>query len=291
MDSANAKNKVFSLRFNDDIYNSVVSEMKKNKGSAIPQSILIIGQEGSGKTTLLRRLYESCEEKNRTWIDGRKIFSTEDISDSRDFNNESVIFIDDIDYYFNRCPYDEQYKLRHLLYNEGAPMMIATLSKVVASISEYEAPFFEGLRNLYIKPLSKDDLCKILDEKLVERASRLFNLLPPTIGSLMAVCSIIELSDTQENDLKMLLSIFSGKYNKIYEQLPVYSQKILNALSKDEIGLKIPDIRSEEGLKTSILTAYLKALKRNGIIKVDASIKKNTLYTIKDPLFRMWLNR
>lgn len=287
--SQNSYNRLSSLIVNEDVFNAVVSEIKNNDGSRIPQSVIIIGEEGSGKTTLLKRLYESCDGKQVIWIDGRNIFSTSDIIDSGNITHDSIIFIDNMDYYFSRCSYEEQYRLRKRLYNEGAPMMIATISRVLSAIYEYEAPFFEGLKTIYVNPISKNDVAFVFEPHYIQRANELLELLPSTIKSLIIVDSIIRLAKVSNEDRDMLLQLFSDKYRSIYQSQPVYSQHILNALGSENSGMKIPEIRKLTRLKTSILTAYLRSLKKNAIINIDYSVRKNAIYSIKDSLFRLWL--
>lgn len=224
--------------------------------------MIIIGQDGAGKTALIRRLYESCPDRPRKLIDGRNIFSTSDIIESNIISNDSIIFIDNMDYYFKRCSYEEQHRLRRFLYNEGAPMMIVTINKILPAISEYEAPFFEGLKNIYINPISKEDISFICGDRYFNRAIDLLEFLPPTIKSLITVYSIIKLNANPMRDLEILLSIFSDKYRYLYQDQPTYSQHILNALGTSPSGMRIPEIRNLTGLKTSILTAYLKSLKK-----------------------------
>lgn len=289
MESINSDNSLSSIVVNEDAFNAVISEIRNNVDSQIPQPVMIIGQEGSGKTTLLKRLYESCVDRSCIWIDGRNIFSSANIIEAVTLTNNTLMFIDNIDYYFARCSYDEQYRFRRFLYNEGAPMMISTASQVLPAISEYEAPFFEGLKITYINPISNEEMAQILGKILFERAMHLWDLLPPTIKSVLIIHGIIKLNNVLEKDRGILLSLFSAQYRTLYQSQPIYSQHILNALSMTSVGIRIPEIRDLTGLKTSILTAYLKSLKNSDIINVDATIKKNTLYAIKDPLFRLWL--
>lgn len=289
MEILKTDNNIFSFAFNDDIFNIVMSEIKNNGSSLIPQPIMIIGQEGAGKTTILQRIYNKCRDRHKIWIDGRSVFSTKDIIGSKYVTEDSLLFIDNIDYYFSRCSYDEQYKLRRILYNEGAPMMIATISKVLPAISEYEAPFFEGLKIVNIKPISKNQISGIFKNEYFYRACALFDLLPPTIKSIYTIFMVLASTESSNEDQKTLLSIFSHRYETLYKVQPSNSQHILNALSLSTAGMKIPEIRNSIGLKTSILTAYLKSLKKNGILSIDSSVKKSSIYSIKDPLFRLWL--
>lgn len=87
------------LVVNEDVFEAVHSEISRFGEGRIPQPIMIIGNEGAGKTTLLRRFYESCTDKHRVWIDGRRIFSTDDIVTSVSVPSNTVLFIDDIDFY------------------------------------------------------------------------------------------------------------------------------------------------------------------------------------------------
>lgn len=281
------------LSVNDDIFKSISIEIENNRGSSIPQPILIIGQYGCGKTTLLKRLRDSdaCKGRPVTWIDGRTLFSSEDIISRVDRRNDTIVFIDDMDFYLTRCNYDEQFRLRGFLYNEGAPMMIATANKVLPALAEYNAPFFEGLKNVHIPPVTHYNITALFQEQDLGRVNSLMSLLPPTIKSVETVRNIIRLNDNPDNDTDALLSLYGEKYVGLYQSLPTNSQHILNAFVSDDCGLSLPDIRDRIGVTTNVLTAYLKTLVKLGIMTVDRSLKRRNIYHIKDPLFRKWLSK
>lgn len=278
-----------SFGVNEDVFDAIKLEMISSVGSSIPQPTIIIGQDGSGKTTLLRRLYQLWAAQDGIWIDGRTIFSSDYIIDLCVSEKASVVFIDDMDYYLQRCSYDEQFRLRRYLYGDGAPMMIASASKVVPALFEYEAPFFEGLKKMYLNPVSEDYVKQMFGRDDCERALSMFKLLPPVVKSVNLIRDIMELNDAPSRDLRILLSFFSDKFRIIYQGQPTYSQQILNALAGGECGMTMPEIRAKSGLPTNILTAYLKILKNHGLISVDKSVKKNTKYFLNDSLFRIWL--
>lgn len=282
-------NSLHSFSVNDKVFESLNNEIISNKKSLIPQPVVIIGQQGAGKTTLLKRLYESYPDDKRIWIDGRTIFDSSDIIDSHDISKKNLLFIDDINYYFTRSSYEDQYKLRGFLYNEKSPMMIASMSRVIPAISEYEAPFFEGLKIVYLPPVTESDLSLILDKDIFSRTKTLLSLMPPTITSLLTALDILEKNKNSEEDKERLIGIFSEKYRAIYETLPIYSQRILNSFGIAEGGMTIPQLKIISGLPTNILSAYLKRLKDIEIISADKSIKKKSVYFLKDPLFQLWL--
>ena len=55
--------------------------------------------------------------------------------------------------------------------------------------------------------------------------------------------------------------------------------------------MTMPRLREITGLPTNVLTAYLKNLGLSDIIRIDKSHKRNTKYSVKDPLFRLWLGQ
>lgn len=279
------------LIVNEDVFEGVIAEIDRNNGSVIPQPVMIIGPDGSGKTTLLSRILEYGKDRGRptAWIDGRSLFCSEDIILKVVDRNASIVLIDDMDFYLTRCSYEEQYRLRRFLFNEGAPMLIACVSKVLPALTDYEAPFFEGMRHLYINPVSQDIINESFNQKDAIRVHSLMNLLPSTIGSLEIACRIINDNALPEKDISILISIFSDKYRTAYQNLPVNSQNILNAFGGNEIPMTLPELRNKTGLSTNILTAYLKTMNSLDIIRVDKSVKRNSRYSMKDPLFRLWL--
>lgn len=274
---------------NSAALNAICGEIDSNIGSAIPQPVLIIGQEGSGKTTLFRRLIRKYPNLHFVWIDGRFIFNSSDII--RQVSGNSILIIDDFDYFIDRCSYEEQFRLRRFLYNEGAPMMIAGVSKLSPALTEYKAPFFEGLKKIHLPPITDGDLNLIFSNEDIERATNLFHFVPATINSLEIISNIIAAGGNPKDDLDFLLAYYSTIYKYIYNNVPTNSQHILNILSNSEKDMNVPDIRDASGLTSGKLTPYLKSLKEKGVIANDISIKRNTKYFINDPLFKLWLKK
>lgn len=283
------KKTLSSFTANKDAYMAVCDEIKGNAGSAIPQPVLIIGQEGSGKTTLLLRIMSSYPNSHSVWIDGRSIFSAKDITDKA--TDATILVIDDLDYFLARCSYDEQFRLRRFLYNEGAPMLIASVSKLVPALTEYKAPFFEGLKKIHLPPINEDDLSSMFDDKSICRVLSMFSLVSPAIASVEIISRIIELSLSPENDINLLLSHYSDKYRLIYGSMPPTSQHILNTLGNSGEGMALPEIRESSGLASGVMSPYLKSLIKEGLISSDKTKSRSTKYAIRDPLFKIWLKR
>ncbi|MCH5347039.1 MAG: ATP-binding protein [Muribaculaceae bacterium] len=280
---------------NEDTFVSVQNEININMVSSSNQAVLIIGQNGSGKTFLLNRIYNNSENAyyDKIWIDGRSIFSSDEIimqcSNKSNKSNKCLLFIDDIDFYFNRCTFDEQYRLRRFLYSQDAPMLIGSLSRLLPSLTDYNAPFFEGMKLVYIKSVDSTDLSIFFSPPYIKRALSLLIYMPKTIRSLEIIEAILTINKNQNSDLDILLSWFAEKYRAIYQGLPTYSQHILNALCLKTDGMIMSEIKYMTKLPPNILTAYLNSLSKNNIINIDKTIKKLCRYSIKDQLFSLWL--
>ena len=233
-------NTISSFIANSAAFNAICGEIDGNIGSSIPQPVLVIGQEGSGKTTLFRRLIKKYPTLHFVWIDGRFIFSSSDIIGQ--VSGDSILIIDNLDYFLNRCSYEEQFRLRRFLYNEGAPMMIANVSKLIPALTEYKAPFFEGLKKIHLPPITDGDLTRIFSDDYIDRVSTMFKFVPPTINSVEIISNIIEAGGNPKDDLDLLLSYYSIIYRDIYNNVPTNSQHILTILSNSEKDMTVPDI-------------------------------------------------
>ncbi len=272
---------------NKNVFSTILSEIRKKKDSIIPQPILIVGEDGAGKTTLLKRIRKEIKNKELIFIEGRYLFSTQDIIASYE-NLDSIhyILIDNWDYYLSRSSLDDQYRLRKILNSEGAPMMIATIRRLVPSLVKYDAPFFEGMDIIYCDSISDECFKSLFKNADINRAIKLWFFLPKTIKSAIIITEILTINDDPQKDLEYLIDRFFEKYQSLYNSLPQYSQIILNSLDN---RMLLSDIRSKTNLPTSILTPYLANLKKNGIVNTSKKIKRKTEYYIKDPMLELWL--
>lgn len=289
MKSRNISNPTPPFVANTAAFNAIKAEIEGNIGSKIPQPVLIIGQEGSGKTTLLQWLIKAYPSLQFVWIDGRCIFNSDDIIQK--VNEVPLFIIDNLDYYLDRSSYEDQFRLRRYLYNEGAPMMIASVSKLVPALTEYKAPFFEGLKKVHLPPITEADLTIMFGNQTIHRALSLFNLLPPTIQSARIIANILEINSDPNSDLEHLLSYSAYRYKQIYDSVSTNTQRILNILGNANKDMTVSEIRDAGGFSSGMLSPYLNNLNNRGIISIDNSITRRTKYSIKDPLFHIWLKK
>lgn len=269
----------------------------------IPQPILIAGSRGSGKSTLLKeiisRLNDQGDKDNVQFFDGKQFFCSNDIIKAIESNTASVkdgmhrriAIIDDLDFFFKRSSFDDQYVLRDYLNDQSAPLIIATISEINDSLTDYDAPFFEGIRVVYIPPFKP-----LLDSITApsEKTKRLLNLLkymPPVIRSVKIATDIISLSDNMAEDLDNLLDITAPSFRSKFESLPPNTQKILTALANSDNPLTLSELRELTDLPSGTLSTYLRLLVQSDDIRKTEADRRGAPYEMRDPLFKLWLRK
>ena len=282
---------------NNDIFTSVFNCLLKEDRNKIAQPNMIIGGKGSGKTSLLKRMYFSIENSAKqlkpVFIDGKCLFSTDDIwkfCPSQDDSCRTVLLIDNIQYYFERTDNSGQYNLRGKLNKAGAPVLIATADKVLPAFTRYESAFFEGFKISYIRPLAVTDYSALAGHETdMARLENLMSYLPKTLRSVRIAAKIIEDSASPETDIMLLIDYFSFYYQAKYDGYVAQFQRILSAIARAENGVSLQDIRQMTGQDNGRISPYLKLMADREIIDKTSKTRRGGIYTIADPLFRLWL--
>ena len=269
------------ITINQQCVDAVIQQTKTVSEETIPQPIAIVGPEGSGKSTILLRLQSQLESS--ILIDGREIFSTEDIICQT--NGASFILLDNADFYFQRTDYQEQYKLRAHLNQQGAPMLICTIKKIYRAFTDYDAAFFDGFQFEFIPKVEISTISNI-DSK---RFNHLMNILPQYIRYINIAYDIVAQNTDIDRDITQLLNLLADKFTLIYNGLPANAQRIVTSLAKSPTGMKLGEIRHNSGLSSSTISTYMVSLVENGLVTKDTPAKMKTVYAIKDKCFALWL--
>ena len=292
--------------FEKEIAQKVIRYAADDKyNTNIPQPIFIVGSPGAGKTSIIQLLADELIENPTDILNGKRFFSSNDIinaiepsgypadSSFRERNDDRrrIIMIDDIDYFFKRSSFDDQYVLRNYLNRENAPLLLATVSRIDESLANYQAPFFEGVRVIYVPPFDISMLLKAgLPEDKKNRIIGLMKHLPPVVGSYKIACEIVSINDYEERDLKELVNRMGSLYRFKMEGMPVYSQKILYYLSISKGPLMLSELRAITGLSAGTLSTYLRQMMKANIIRKTTHVKRGARYEITDSLFKLWLS-
>lgn len=302
------------LNISKDLDANIVRQIERyvndeSRAGHIPQPVFIVGSRGAGKSTLLRMLADRLKDNGLTdrlhLFDGKRFFNSHDIISAIDGvdhdgtlriadNNgdeRRIVLIDDLDYYFKRNSFDSQYLLRNYLNRESAPLLIASISEIDNSLADYRAPFFEGVRLIFIPPLNNSIISDMdASEATKNRLSNIMDYLPPVIESLKVASDIVAVSDNKDNDIKELLNRVASAYRIKLEGLPVYSQKILYSLAMSPKALTLTELRTITGLPAGTLSTYLRQMAKSGDIRKTDSQKRGIPYEIPDSLFKLWLS-
>ena len=304
------------LAINEEAYTALSSYLSKEDVTKTAQPNLIVGESGCGKTFLMKRLYGIVKENmgntlHPIVIEGKSLFSTDDIwnqcalylnieggNDSFDAilkwqetnSRRVVLFIDNVQYYFERTDNTEQYGLRGKLNRSGAPIIIASSEKVLPAFTDYDAAFFDGFKITYLKPLTLSAVKEIKDGGYdTNRLEKIMAYMPKTIRSMFIAMGIVDKSEDSTNDLAFLSDYFFSYYQEKFDVTSTQTQRILSALSQSESGLTLSEIREITGQGNGKISPYLKLMIDQKQIRKEAKSLRGGIYSIIDPLFKLWL--
>ena len=304
------------LAINEEAYTSLSNYLSKEDITKTAQPNLIVGESGCGKTFLMKRLY-ACVKENMgdilypVVIEGKSLFSNDDIWSQcalylnieggndcfeailkwQETNSKRVVlFVDNIQYYFERTDNTEQYGLRGKLNRGGAPIIIASSEMVLPAFTQYDAAFFDGFKINYLKPLPVSAIEEITKSEYdINRLEQIMAYMPKTIRSMFIAIGILEKSNDSAKDLAFLSDYFFSHYQGKYETTNIQTQRILSALSQTDSGLTLPEIREITGQDNGKISPYLKLMADQKLIDKEAKTPRGGIYYIIDPLFKLWL--
>ena len=304
------------LAINEEAYTSLSNYLSKEDITKTAQPNLIVGESGCGKTFLMKRLY-ACVKENMgdilypVVIEGKSLFSNDDIWSQcalylnieggndcfeailkwQETNSKRVVlFVDNIQYYFERTDNTEQYGLRGKLNRGGAPIIIASSEMVLPAFTQYDAAFFDGFKINYLKPLPVSAVEEITKgEYDINRLEQIMAYMPKTIRSMFIAVGILEKSNDSAKDLAFLSDYFFSHYQEKYDTTNIQTQRILSALSQTDSGLTLSEIRDITGQENGKISPYLKLMADQKLIDKEAKTPRGGIYYIIDSLFKLWL--
>lgn len=304
------------LAINEEAYTALSSYLSKEDVTKTAQPNLIVGESGCGKTFLMKRLYGIVKENmgntlHPIVIEGKSLFSTDDIwnqcvlylnieggNDSFDAilkwqetnSRRVVLFVDNVQYYFERTDNTEQYGLRGKLNRSGAPIIIASSEKVLPAFTDYDAAFFDGFKITYLKPLTISAVKEIKDSGYdINRLEKIMADMPKTARSMFIAMGILDKSEDSTNDLAFLSDYFFSHYQEKFDVTSTQTQRILSALSQSDSGFTLSEIREITGQGNGKISPYLKLMIDQKLISKEAKTSRGGIYSIVDPLFKLWL--
>jgi tetratricopeptide (TPR) repeat protein len=223
-----------------------------------------------------------------------------------------VLLIDNIGLIFNRLDNknknnSEQWTLRKLLSENGAPIVICGGITLTDNFNIYGMPFFDFFQIQHLYKLDYDEFTKLLinlatvtnsDKMIIDsiqkNSSRQKSLLKLTGGSPRLAVMLFEqiakgFSSNINDDLEVLADKITPLYKARFEELPIQQQIILDtiALNWDAISLKKLSLATH--MQNNQLSPQLKRLVDDGWIETTPAYKaKGNAYFISERFFNIY---
>jgi DNA-binding transcriptional regulator GbsR (MarR family) len=218
-----------------------------------------------------------------------------------------VLFVDNLNLIFDKISIDDQHKLRAILMQSGAPIVVGASATTISQTIEYGAPFYDAFQTHYLKKLDLKESVDILkqlghlttgdhslDEMFRKNENRIAALHHLTGGTPRTLTMLFPLirsgfSDEVQHDLEALLDIVTPLYKARFEELSSQMQVILDAIALNWDPIDIEDLRSVTQLSNAQLSPQLKRLIDIGWIdKLRSKKSKGGVYEISERFFNIW---
>lgn len=287
---------------NKDTYNTILDGINRETHNSIPQCYYVSGDMGYGKTTLLHRLGNAInnnlfqpicidcilnpianEEKLEEILQGI-------ISDKR-----VVFLLDNAHYLLENWPSNELAKLRALIYNPEAPIIVFAGKRVTRIFTDYSAPLYNSVLLLSLNTLTENDQTALIKSickrglQNVQQINKIANSLEPSILIMTLILRAVEKGYQKEEYIKReTLSYFNLAYENLLVSLSPNQLLIVVALLKAKSSCLLSDIVKETGLKSSDITPQIKRLEEKNLIEIIKWKPKKSLYQIKSKIFKEW---
>lgn len=230
----------------------------------------------------------------------------------RELHRRPVLLIDNIGLVFSRLDSNaknkpEQYMLRKLLSENGAPIVISAGVTVTDDVTHYGMPFYDFFQIQYLRKLNYEEFVVLLknlamvtgsDESVLasirRNTSRQRSLLELTGGSprttVMLFKHIVKgFSSDINDDLEALADEITPLYKARFEDLPTQQQLVLDAIAMNWDAISMRKLTSATRMKNTQLSPQLKRLIDEGWIETTPAYKaKGNAYFISERFFNVW---
>ena len=230
----------------------------------------------------------------------------------RELHRRPVLLIDNIDIVFNRLgnrdeSKREQWALRRLLSENGAPVVIGTSVTTTNDFVAYKMPFYDFFNIQFLQKLSAEEFSTLLHnlatvtnsdttvfQTIQQTASRQKTLLELTNGTPRVAVKLFEQlsngsSDDITTNLNMLIDFMTPHYKAEIEKLPTQQQIILHAIALHWDAISLRELSIATGMKNNLLSPQLKRLIDDGWVETTPACQdKGNAYFISDRFFNTY---
>ena len=227
-------------------------------------------------------------------------------------HRRSVLLIDNIGLIFSRLDNDketktEQWALRKLLSENGAPIIIGGGVTSTNYINNYNMPFYDFFQIQYLYKLNYEEFTKLLinlamltnsDKTIIadiqKNNSRQKSLLELTGGSPRLAVMLFEqiakgFSNSVYNDLEILADAITPLYKARFEELPSQQQVILDAIALNWDAISLKELSKATRMQNNQISPQLKRLVNDGWLETTPAYKaKGNAYFINERFFNIY---
>lgn len=287
---------------NKDTYNTILDGINRETHNSIPQCYYVSGDMGYGKTTLLHRLGNAidCNLFQPIYIDCilNPIANEEKLEEILQgiISDKRVVFLlDNAHFLLENWSSNELAKLRALIYNPGAPIIVFAGKRVTKVFTDYSAPLYNSVLLLSLNTLTENEQTALIKSACkrgpqnIQQINKIANSLEPSILIMTLIIRAVEKGYQKEECIKKeTLSYFNVAYENLLVSLSPNQLLIVVALLKAESSCLLSDIVKETGLKSSDITPQIKRLEEKNLIEIIKWKPKKSLYQIKSKIFKEW---
>jgi len=223
-----------------------------------------------------------------------------------------VLLVDNIGLILGRLDNDkknktEQWTLRKLLSENGAPVVIGGGITLTDDVNNYSMPFYDFFQIQQLNKLSYEEFTKLLinlatvtdSDKTVfvsiqKNSSRQKSLLELTGGSPRLTVMLFEqiargFSSNIYDDLEILADAITPLYKARFEELPAQQQIILDAIALNWDAISLNKLAKATRMQNNQLSPQLKRLVDDGWLETTPAYKaKGNAYFISERFFNIY---
>jgi len=290
------------------IIENIVKGIRKERNDSIPQCCYVVGRSGYGKSYLLNQLSDrlkECDAFNIIHTDCllMPIFDTETFRqyiNERTGEKRNVVLLDNLDDWLGKWTRTELFRLRSLLYEPHAPIVVGTGRTLPTQFSKYDEPFYDAFSLYTIGEMDKDCVMKLINGMREQQAlpqlgnemlSKVHALLSATsyTPSMCRLLSAVPSYERSVNDiLRTALMPLTAYYRAMIERMTPTQRVTWIALLSKGSPMLFSDLREMTRQSGGELSPQLLMFVKNGLLVSDKVSPKKTLYSIADPIMTAW---
>lgn len=220
-------------------------------------------------------------------------------------NRRPVLLLDNLNLIFDRLGETAQSKLRKLINEPGAPIIISASPETFDENLRYDAPFYDAFAVHYLEKLSFRQMLamlrhlseltsqtKLLSQLTTENRPRLETLHALTGGNIRTVVILFSLiaqglSSDVFQDLEALIDQMTPLYKSRFEELASQAQVVVDAVALNWHPCNLETLRERTSLENNQLSVQLDRLSKSGWI-TRLGKRKAARYEINERFFNVW---